>query len=89
MQELKGGNGSVVGVLGNALLLVDPVSLQIAETAGGFTSAPKRVFRYDYCYGNDAKQDGIYSDLGRPILDHAFAGINCSMFAYGQTGRCV
>ncbi|CAO3625816.1 unnamed protein product [Cunninghamella blakesleeana] len=28
----------------------------------------------------------VYNDLGEELLDHAFDGFNCCIFAYGQTG---
>ncbi len=49
---------------------------------------PRRVFAFDHVYGN-AGQDVIFGDLGRRVIDHAFAGFNSSVFAYGQTGRCA
>lgn len=33
-----------------------------------------------------ASQQTLYEDLGRELLDHAFAGFNTTIFAYGQTG---
>lgn len=33
-----------------------------------------------------ATQTKVYDDLGGGILDNAFSGYNCSLFAYGQTG---
>ena len=33
-----------------------------------------------------ASQEKVYEDLGRELLDHAFAGYNTCLFAYGQTG---
>lgn len=28
----------------------------------------------------------VYNDLGKGVLDNAWAGFNTSLFAYGQTG---
>jgi kinesin family member 1 len=33
-----------------------------------------------------ASQERVYEDVGRELLDHAFAGYNTCLFAYGQTG---
>ncbi|GMR41799.1 hypothetical protein PMAYCL1PPCAC_11994 [Pristionchus mayeri] len=33
-----------------------------------------------------ADQRKVFSDLGKGVLDNAWAGYNCSLFAYGQTG---
>ena len=35
---------------------------------------------------NYADQRSIFEDLGKFVLDNAFKGYNCSVFAYGQTG---
>lgn len=31
-------------------------------------------------------QKRVFSDLGKGVLENAWAGYNCSLFAYGQTG---
>ena len=33
-----------------------------------------------------ATQDRVFTYLGQPIVDNAFSGFNCTLFAYGQTG---
>ncbi|KAJ8041556.1 Kinesin-like protein KIF28P [Holothuria leucospilota] len=33
-----------------------------------------------------ASQQMVFDDLGQGVLDNAFQGFNCSLFAYGQTG---
>lgn len=33
----------------------------------------------------DSQRD-VFNDLGKGVLDNAFNGFNCSLFAYGQTG---
>jgi len=33
-----------------------------------------------------ARQENLFTDLGRPLLDNAFQGYNNCIFAYGQTG---
>ncbi|XP_072169328.1 kinesin-like protein KIF28P [Diadema setosum] len=35
---------------------------------------------------NYASQQNVFDDLGQGVLDNAFKGFNCSLFAYGQTG---
>ncbi|XP_071824596.1 kinesin-like protein KIF28 isoform X3 [Apostichopus japonicus] len=35
---------------------------------------------------NYASQKMVFDDLGQGVLDNAFQGFNCSLFAYGQTG---
>ncbi|VDL65356.1 unnamed protein product [Nippostrongylus brasiliensis] len=36
-----------------------------------------------------ADQNRVFNDLGRGVLENAWAGYNCSLFAYGQTGSIV
>lgn len=33
-----------------------------------------------------ATQKAVFDDLGKGVLDNAWSGYNCSLFAYGQTG---
>ena len=33
-----------------------------------------------------ADQRTVFDNLGASVLDNAFKGFNCSLFAYGQTG---
>lgn len=35
---------------------------------------------------NYATQRMVFDDLGQGVLNNAFEGFNCSLFAYGQTG---
>ena len=53
----------------------------------------ERRFAFDRCFWsvdvNDAdfaSQRDIFEEIGRPVLDCAWQGYNCSIFAYGQTG---
>lgn len=36
--------------------------------------------------GNYADQDMVYEALGKQVLDNAWEGYHCCLFAYGQTG---
>jgi hypothetical protein len=56
----------------------------------------KQVFAFDYTYGDASatsgviddrnSQERVFADLGAIVLENAFAGFNCSLLAYGQTG---
>ncbi|KAA6395452.1 MAG: hypothetical protein EZS28_009023 [Streblomastix strix] len=46
----------------------------------------EKSFTFDYVYGTDSQQDEIFKDLGIICLENAWAGFNCTLFAYGQTG---
>ncbi|CEP12514.1 hypothetical protein [Parasitella parasitica] len=59
----------------------------------GKESEDVKAFTFDKSYWsadkNDpryADQQTVYNDLGEELLDHAFDGYNCCIFAYGQTG---
>ncbi|KAI8639944.1 hypothetical protein BD408DRAFT_434717 [Parasitella parasitica] len=59
----------------------------------GKESEDVKAFTFDKSYWsadkNDpryADQQAVYNDLGEELLDHAFDGYNCCIFAYGQTG---
>ena len=56
----------------------------LSDPASG-TNAPRR-FAFDFVYDDKAEQHELFRDVGRPILDRAFAGFNGTIFAYGQTG---
>ena len=56
------------------------------------TGAEKR-FTFDYSYWSFASEDKnfidnnqVYKDLGEIVLNNAWGGYNCCLFAYGQTG---
>jgi len=52
------------------------------------------TFTYDYSYNSFlprddpgyASQQHVWNDIGISVLDNAYNGYNCSLFAYGQTG---
>lgn len=49
------------------------------EEENGYLSPDGPISKY-------ADQKKLYDDLGAGILDNAFKGFNCGLFAYGQTG---
>lgn len=46
----------------------------------------KKVYRFDHVYDMGATQEDMYNDIGIDIVKNTFAGYNCCLFAYGQTG---
>ena len=46
----------------------------------------KKNFSFDFTYANDTDQETIYNDIGVNVVRNAFAGYNCCVFAYGQSG---
>lgn len=49
-------------------------------------NADPRMYTFDFAYDDQSTQDGVYADLGQPIVSKAVDGFNSTMFAYGQTG---
>ncbi|XP_076013720.1 kinesin family member 3Cb [Genypterus blacodes] len=47
---------------------------------------PMKTFTFDSVYGWDSKQNDIYDDTVRPLVDSVLKGFNGTIFAYGQTG---
>lgn len=47
---------------------------------------PMKTFTFDSVYGWDSKQNDIYDDTVRPLVDSVLQGFNGTIFAYGQTG---
>eukprot|EP00163_Fabomonas_tropica_P009886 TRINITY_DN1980_c0_g1_i1.p1 TRINITY_DN1980_c0_g1~~TRINITY_DN1980_c0_g1_i1.p1 ORF type:complete len:706 (+),score=228.59 TRINITY_DN1980_c0_g1_i1:721-2838(+) len=43
-------------------------------------------FTFDHSYFLETKQETVFNDLGKPILEKALDGYNGTIFAYGQTG---
>jgi hypothetical protein len=46
----------------------------------------KKTFAYDYAFNIDTAQDALFSVIGEKVIDNAFRGYNCCIFAYGQSG---
>lgn len=47
---------------------------------------PMKVFTFDSVYGWGSKQNDIYDDAVRPLVESVLRGFNGTIFAYGQTG---
>ncbi|CAM9123185.1 unnamed protein product, partial [Phaeothamnion confervicola] len=97
--EAAVGAQSIVSVEGSSCIVVDPTAFSAAnavERESGQqldVSTWARPFAFDHCYASvdprDAEyagQERIYADLGTRLLQQAWEGYNCSIFAYGQTG---
>lgn len=80
----------VLDVCGRKVVACDPVE-SAAVGGDSLTSGEnpwRREFTFDACYDDDAgaQQEAIFEGLGLPLLKHAWAGYDCSLLAYGQTG---
>eukprot|EP01139_Manchomonas_bermudensis_P025932 Amastigsp_a847374_24.p1 type:complete len:1065 gc:universal Amastigsp_a847374_24:38-3232(+) len=80
-REKKLGTAKCVEMVGQMCTATDPENGQA------------KSFSFTYCYDsfdendpNYASQERVFNDLGRSYLENAWAGYNCSIFAYGQTG---
>jgi kinesin family protein 11 len=54
----------------------------IAVTAHGEI----KTYSVDRVFGPEADQSLIFDEIIAPIVDDMLQGINCTVFAYGQTG---
>eukprot|EP00291_Cryptomonas_curvata_P011201 CAMPEP_0172200482 /NCGR_PEP_ID=MMETSP1050-20130122/29356_1 /TAXON_ID=233186 /ORGANISM="Cryptomonas curvata, Strain CCAP979/52" /LENGTH=57 /DNA_ID=CAMNT_0012877797 /DNA_START=339 /DNA_END=509 /DNA_ORIENTATION=+ len=43
-----------------------------------------KAFTFDYLYDQTSKQEAIYEQCVRPLVESALAGYNATVFAYGQ-----
>jgi kinesin family protein 1 len=100
--ERKAGCRFIVSINGNQTVLTDPAGLKQAPSTSPValtvsSHSRRKVWRdkftFDYSYWSSdpnhpqyASQRQLYHDLGTHMLDNAWHGYNCSLFAYGQTG---
>lgn len=47
------------------------------------------TYFYDAVFGPDSTQVDVYNTAAKPIVDNVLRGMNCCMFAYGQTGTGI
>eukprot|EP00758_Cryptobia_borreli_P013065 Tbor_TRINITY_DN5801_c5_g1::TRINITY_DN5801_c5_g1_i1::g.6605::m.6605/K10396/KIF5; kinesin family member 5 len=45
-----------------------------------------KAYPYDYIYAGEVDQEGIYSRVGKPVIDNVFKGYWGAVMVYGQTG---
>eukprot|EP00736_Rhodelphis_marinus_P014512 Rmarinus@m.30099 len=83
-REIEAGCRNVIRMEGNRTFIVNPHSIDQAE---------ERQFTYDYSFwsfdeksGDYASQQTVYDTVGLSVIENAWKGYNCSVFAYGQTG---
>ena len=46
----------------------------------------RKTYKVDHVFGPEADQSMIYDEVVHPMLEEVLAGMNCTVFAYGQTG---
>ncbi|XP_076066505.1 kinesin-like protein KIF3B isoform X2 [Oratosquilla oratoria] len=78
-QETAGNHERVVDVY------VDRGVVEVRNIKGSETDPPK-TFTYDAVYDWNSKQQDLYDETFRPLVDSVLSGFNGTIFAYGQTG---
>ncbi|KAI8142449.1 hypothetical protein BJV82DRAFT_714044 [Fennellomyces sp. T-0311] len=87
-REIARGAVGLIRMEGNQTIISRP-----EDSRTGKESEDHKAFTFDKSYWsadknapNYADQQTVYNDLGEDLLNHAFDGYNCCIFAYGQTG---
>ena len=47
-------------------------------------AGPEHCFTFDAVFGAESRQDDLFSELAKPVLDSFMNGFNCTILAYGQ-----
>ena len=47
---------------------------------------PPKTFSFDYVFGPNITQKGLYDKAASPAVEAVLNGFNATVFAYGQTG---
>ncbi len=74
-KELGNGETSIIDITSDKLVITDPSP-----------NGEPHSFGFDLLFDSDSEQTSVWSAIGKPIMDKAFAGFNGTIFAYGQTG---
>jgi len=56
------------------------------ERAGAERASATREFSFDDVFGPSSTQERVYDAAVRPMVRDVLEGMNCTVFAYGQTG---
>jgi hypothetical protein len=94
-KELMRNQRIIVGGNNESVTLWDPSCLDLStsrELKNIDASAWSKVFTFDRILwsldtNNYASQNTVFIELGLPIIEWVLKGYNCSVLAYGQTGR--
>lgn len=66
------------------------LSLRSSHQQQQLSSQQQRTFGpFDRVYGPESTQIDIYTDVVAPLIREVLNGYNCTVFAYGQTGKCA
>ena len=69
----------------------DRVILKVFENEAGVKiklpgHGGSEKYYYDNTFGPECTQERLYLSAAKPIVDNVLKGMNCCIFAYGQTG---
>ena len=69
----------------------DRVILKVFENEAGVKiklpgHGGSEKYFYDNTFGPECTQERLYNTAAKPIVDNVLRGLNCCIFAYGQTG---
>jgi hypothetical protein len=69
----------------------DRVILKVFENEAGVKiklpgHGGSEKYFYDNTFGPECTQERLYQSAAKPIVDNVLKGMNCCIFAYGQTG---
>ncbi|GAB1606530.1 kinesin-like protein KIF6 [Argonauta hians] len=58
------------------------------ESGDGYVNNKKELynFKFQHVFTEDARQDDIFNQVAKPVVNSVLAGYNGTIFAYGQTG---
>ncbi|KAI8331620.1 hypothetical protein EDC96DRAFT_527066 [Choanephora cucurbitarum] len=87
-REIARGAVGLIRMEGNQTIISRPPDQRTgkeSEDVKAFTF-DKSYWSVDKNHPSYADQQTVYNDLGEELLNHAFDGYNCCIFAYGQTG---
>ena len=103
--EIRSNFQSVVKSLDEHVLVFDPLpdneptfkaTSAIDGTGGSLRRRPilgKKYkdlrFAFDHIFDETASQTEVFKSTTESIIEGVLDGINCSVFAYGATGKCV
>ncbi|KAA0197417.1 hypothetical protein HAZT_HAZT011278 [Hyalella azteca] len=78
-QETSDGNTRVVE-------MDVPRGVVEVRSAKALATDPPKAFTFDAVYDWNSKQEELYDETFRPLIDSVLMGFNGTIFAYGQTG---
>ncbi|KAI8972471.1 kinesin motor domain-containing protein [Pilobolus umbonatus] len=63
---------------------IEPV--ESSPTTSILLSQTNNTYNFDRVFYDNVKQEDIYNEVAKPMLNDVLNGLSCTIFAYGQTG---